>query len=92
MHLLTVYFMAETEVSRIIEKLLRAANEFQVRVFFDRLSGQYANMACDRYASHVLQAVLDTLPAIIQVCIRSVASESSLPVTDKDRSILNRAS
>lgn len=56
-----------TEVSRVIEKLLKAANEFQVRVFFDRLSGKYGEMARDRCASHVLQALLGILPALLQV-------------------------
>jgi nucleolar protein 9 len=52
-------------VSRIMEKLLQAANEFQVRVFMDRLSGRYLEMTKDRVASHVVQRVLAIVPRLI---------------------------
>lgn len=55
----------DQEVSRVIEKLLGVANEFQVRVFMDRLAGRYGEMACDRIASHVLQRLLGILPRLI---------------------------
>lgn len=40
------------------EKLIRLANEFQLRVFWDRLTGCFGRMAVHRYASHVLEALL----------------------------------
>ena len=45
--------------SFLVEKLVRLASSFQIRVFWDRLSGCFGRMASHRYASHVLEAILN---------------------------------
>lgn len=44
--------------SRILEKLLKLSDEFQLRVFMDRLTGRFADLFRHQYASHVCQTLL----------------------------------
>lgn len=48
----------DPESSRVLEKLLRASNDFQLRIFADRLRGSYASLFTHRFASHVCQTLL----------------------------------
>lgn len=48
--------------SRVLEKLLAISSAFHLRVFADRLQGQYAALCADPYASHVVQTLFALLP------------------------------
>ena len=49
------------DTSRVLEKVVKQSNEFQLRVFLERFSGNYLLMFRNRFASHVLQAILATI-------------------------------
>eukprot|EP01134_Creolimax_fragrantissima_P003110 CFRG3110T1 len=55
----------DKEVSCILEKLLKNCTHFQVRVFFDRLAGRFKEIASDKFASHVLQTLLNLMPPVL---------------------------
>ncbi|PJF17611.1 hypothetical protein PSACC_02552 [Paramicrosporidium saccamoebae] len=42
--------------STILEKILKGATPFQLRVFFEKVRGKWSDMCCHRYASHVAEA------------------------------------
>lgn len=41
--------------SGILEKILKCASGFQLRVFFEKVRGRFFDMCCHRYASHVVE-------------------------------------
>ena len=45
--------------SRILEKILQASTDFQIRVFMERLSGQFLDLCQHQFASHVCQTLLN---------------------------------
>jgi nucleolar protein 9 len=47
------------EGSRILEKLLKLSNDFQIRVFGDRLHGCYFDLIRHSFGSHVCQTLLN---------------------------------
>ncbi|KAF9142034.1 Nucleolar protein 9 [Mortierella sp. GBA39] len=54
--------------SLVLEKLLRASNDFQLRVFFDKFNGNFLKVFTHRFASHVCQT-------LITLCADSVERE-----------------
>ncbi|KAG0000396.1 Nucleolar protein 9 [Entomortierella chlamydospora] len=44
--------------SLVLEKLLRASNDFQLRVFFDKFNGNFMKLFTHRFASHVCQTLI----------------------------------
>ncbi|KAI1321356.1 Nucleolar protein 9 [Mortierella claussenii] len=44
--------------SLVLEKLLRASNDFQLRVFFDKFNGNFLKLFTHRFASHVCQTLI----------------------------------
>ena len=50
--------ICDFEGSRILEKLLAHATDFQIRVFCDRLNGCFYEMFTNSFASHVCQTLL----------------------------------
>eukprot|EP00126_Sphaerothecum_destruens_P007820 Sdes_comp20005_c0_seq1m12655 len=52
----------DQDASRILEKLLRVSSNFHIRVFLDKMTGQYMKLFTNRYGSHVLQTLLTLLP------------------------------
>ncbi|KAF9302125.1 Nucleolar protein 9 [Mortierella antarctica] len=54
--------------SLVLEKLLRASNDFQLRVFFDKFNGNFLKLFTHRFASHVCQT-------LITLCADSVERE-----------------
>ncbi|KAF9418858.1 Nucleolar protein 9 [Entomortierella beljakovae] len=44
--------------SLVLEKLLRASNDFQLRVFFDKFNGNFLKLFSHRFASHVCQTLI----------------------------------
>ncbi len=67
--------------SRILQKLLFLSNDFQLRVFMDRLKGHWQALACHPYASHVAESLL-LLGA--DVAFRELTGESNISFPDKD--------
>ncbi|KAH8924096.1 ARM repeat-containing protein [Atractiella rhizophila] len=60
----------DPETSLILERLLHSMNDFSRRVLVDRFAGNYVDLSCDRYASHVLETMF-------AVAWNTVARESS---------------
>lgn len=52
--------------SQILERILGYASDFQVRVFFDRISGEMAKLATHRCASHVMESLLKRSETLLQ--------------------------
>ncbi|KAI7828057.1 armadillo-type protein [Gamsiella multidivaricata] len=48
----------EHSCSLVLEKLLRASNDFQLRVFFDKFNGNFLKLFTHRFASHVCQTLI----------------------------------
>ncbi|KAI8823129.1 armadillo-type protein, partial [Fimicolochytrium jonesii] len=49
---------ADPDCSRVVEKMLRSADDFRVRVFTDRLNGQFIELFKHQFASHVCQTLI----------------------------------
>ena len=57
--------VCDHETSRVLEKILAKSDDFQLRVFLDRLSGRYVTLSRDRFASHVIQTLLSHATDVI---------------------------
>lgn len=44
--------------SQFLERIIGHASDFQVRVFYDKITGEMAKLATHRYASHVVESLL----------------------------------
>jgi nucleolar protein 9 len=53
------------DCSRILEKLLRLSDDFQLRVFMDRITGRFADVFRHQYASHVCQTLLEAAADVV---------------------------
>lgn len=51
--------------SRVMERMLKVATEFQLRVLMDRLRGKYAQLMTHRFASHVVQQLLQVIVPVL---------------------------
>ncbi|KAI9203888.1 armadillo-type protein [Polychytrium aggregatum] len=72
----------DPDTSRILEKLLRASNDFQIRLFADRLNGQFTLLLRHRFASHVVQTLMYLGSDIVE---REATGKSTVqPVGDAD--------
>lgn len=57
--------------SLILEKLLRFSNDFQLRVFFDKLNGNFLKLFTHRFASHVCQTLITLCADAVERQVRS---------------------
>ncbi|KAF9970274.1 Nucleolar protein 9 [Actinomortierella ambigua] len=57
--------------SLILEKLLRVSNDFQLRVFFDKLNGNFLKLFAHRFASHVCQTLVTLCADAVEREVRS---------------------
>ncbi|KAF9921745.1 Nucleolar protein 9 [Linnemannia zychae] len=57
--------------SLVLEKLLRASNDFQLRVFFDKLNGNFLKLFTHRFASHVCQTLITLCADAVEREVRS---------------------
>ncbi|KAJ3019049.1 Nucleolar protein 9 [Thoreauomyces humboldtii] len=49
---------ADPDCSRVLEKMLRASDDFRLRMFTHRLEGQFGQLFRHQFASHVCQTVM----------------------------------
>ncbi|KAG0228204.1 Nucleolar protein 9 [Actinomortierella wolfii] len=72
--------------SLILEKLLRVSNDFQLRVFFDKLNGNFLKLFTHRFASHVCQTLIILCADVVEREVRSkesgTSTESDAPAGD----------
>ncbi|KAF9162149.1 Nucleolar protein 9 [Actinomortierella ambigua] len=57
--------------SLILEKLLRVSNDFQLRVFFDKMNGNFLKIFTHRFASHVCQTLVTLCADAVEREVRS---------------------
>ncbi|KAG0197554.1 Nucleolar protein 9 [Mortierella sp. GBA30] len=57
--------------SLVLEKLLRASNDFQLRVFFDKFNGNFLKLFTHRFASHVCQTLITLCADAVEREVRS---------------------
>ncbi|KNC78971.1 hypothetical protein SARC_08617 [Sphaeroforma arctica JP610] len=65
----------DKEISCILEKLLLNCTHFQIRVFTDRLMGHVKDLAGDKFASHVIQTLLNLLPGVLHAELSGASTE-----------------
>ncbi|KAJ3300786.1 Nucleolar protein 9 [Borealophlyctis nickersoniae] len=65
---------SDPDCSRILEKLLRASNDLQIRALTDRMSGNYPELFRHQFASHVCQTLLYLAAEIVE---REIKGESA---------------
>ncbi|KAI8895550.1 armadillo-type protein [Globomyces pollinis-pini] len=73
---------SDFEGSRILEKLLKSASDFQIRVFADRLTGNYEGLFKHQFASHVCQTLLMLAADVIE---RDLQGRSINPDVDDEQ-------
>ncbi|KAJ3269042.1 Nucleolar protein 9 [Terramyces sp. JEL0728] len=54
------------EGSRILEKLLKSSSDYQIRIFFSRLCGNFQTLFEHQFASHVCQTLLNLSADVIE--------------------------
>ena len=54
-----VLITKDYSTSRILEKILQVSTDFQIRVFMERLSGQFLDLCQHQFSSHVCQTLLN---------------------------------
>ncbi|KAF9950954.1 Nucleolar protein 9 [Modicella reniformis] len=52
--------------SLVLEKLLRVSNDFQLRVFFDKMNGNFLKLFTHRFASHVCQTLITLCAEVVE--------------------------
>ncbi|KAF9414504.1 Nucleolar protein 9 [Podila epigama] len=62
--------------SLVLEKLLRASNDFQLRVFFDKFNGNFLKLFTHRFASHVCQTLITLCADAVEREVRSQETKS----------------
>jgi nucleolar protein 9 len=67
-----VLIATDYETSRILEKLLKSASDFQLRVFSDRLNGSFAELFSHQFASHVCQTLLNLGSVVVDKEVRKI--------------------
>lgn len=73
------------ECSIILEKLLRFSDDFQLRVFMDRLTGRFSDLFKHQYASHVCQSLLTVAADVVD---REMKDEAPQPVEGENGVLL----
>lgn len=57
---------ANTSCSRLLERLIHLSDDFQVRVFLDKISGHIESLCRHRFGSHVVQTILTVAASIVE--------------------------
>ncbi|KAL2912010.1 Nucleolar protein 9 [Polyrhizophydium stewartii] len=70
---------ADFTCSRILEKLLRAASDIQIRRFASSLAGSARRIFCHQYASHVVETVLKMAGPVVD---REITAGPAVPESD----------
>ncbi|KAI8905769.1 armadillo-type protein [Powellomyces hirtus] len=76
---------ADPDCSRVLEKMLRASDDFRLRVFTDRLNGQFAQLFRHQFASHVCQTVLYLAADVVD---REMKGESVIDVPEEEAEVI----
>ncbi|KAG0044929.1 Nucleolar protein 9 [Gryganskiella cystojenkinii] len=76
--------------SLVLEKLLRASNDFQLRVFFDKLNGNFLKLFTHRFASHVCQTLITLCADSVEREVRSneLKTKEELETVAKEDGVL----
>ncbi|KAJ3175941.1 Nucleolar protein 9 [Geranomyces variabilis] len=77
---------ADPDCSRVLEKMLRASNDFRLRVFADRLNGQWAQLFRHQFASHVCQTVMYLAADVVD---REMKGESIIDVPEEEKQLID---
>ncbi|KAG0254284.1 Nucleolar protein 9 [Mortierella polycephala] len=77
--------------SLVLEKLLRASNDFQLRVFFDKFNGNFLKLFTHRFASHVCQTLITLCADAVEREVRSneLKTKEELEVPNEDGVLLS---
>ncbi|KAG0339267.1 Nucleolar protein 9 [Podila humilis] len=77
--------------SLALEKLLRASNDFQLRVFFDKFNGNFLKLFTHRFASHVCQTLITLCADAVEREVRSneTKTREELDVPKEDGVLLS---
>ncbi|KAJ3145160.1 Nucleolar protein 9 [Geranomyces michiganensis] len=76
---------ADPDCSRVLEKMLRASDDFRLRVFADRLNGQWAQLFRHQFASHVCQTVFYLAADVVD---REMKGESVIDVPEEEKNLI----
>ncbi|KAF9284164.1 Nucleolar protein 9 [Mortierella alpina] len=76
--------------SLVLEKLLRASNDFQLRVCFDKFNGNFLKLFTHRFASHVCQTLITLCADAVEREVRSneIKTKEELEVPQEDGVLL----
>ncbi|KAI8589602.1 armadillo-type protein [Geranomyces variabilis] len=77
---------ADPDCSRVLEKMLRASDDFRLRVFADRVNGQWAQLFRHQFASHVCQTVLYLAADVVD---REMKGESVIDVPEEEKQLID---
>ena len=77
--------------SLVLEKLLRASNDFQLRVFFDKFNGNFLKLFTHRFASHVCQTLITLCADSVEREVKSneLKTKEELDVSKEDGVLLS---
>ncbi|ORZ16727.1 armadillo-type protein [Lobosporangium transversale] len=77
--------------SLVLEKLLRASNDFQLRVFFDKFNGNFLKLFTHRFASHVCQTLITLCADAVEREVKSndIKSKEEHEVPQEDGVLLS---
>ncbi|KAG0379871.1 Nucleolar protein 9 [Mortierella sp. AD032] len=75
--------------SLVLEKLLRASNDFQLRVFFDKFNGNFLKLFTHRFASHVCQTLITLCADAVEREVRSNELKAKDDVTQEEGVLLS---
>ncbi|KAI9006925.1 armadillo-type protein [Hyaloraphidium curvatum] len=78
----------DVDCSVVLEKLLRLSDDFQLRVFMDRLTGRFADLFRHQYASHVVQTLITVAADVVDREVRDSNSDGPQPVTGEEGVLL----
>ncbi|KAI9103148.1 armadillo-type protein [Phlyctochytrium arcticum] len=71
--------------SPIIEKLLISSDDFRLRVFMDRLNGEFSGLFRHQFASHVVQCLLEQVGPIIERELNGDIAQPPIADDDEDK-------
>ncbi|KAG0212562.1 Nucleolar protein 9 [Mortierella sp. NVP41] len=74
--------------SLVLEKLLRASNDFQLRVFFDKFNGNFLKLFTHRFASHVCQTLITLCADAVEREVRSNETKAKDEVAQEEEGVL----
>ncbi|SCU94004.1 LAFA_0F19328g1_1 [Lachancea sp. 'fantastica'] len=70
--------------SKLMERLILAGTNQQLKGIFKSFSGFFFNMACHKYSSHVLETLLVRSAALVEKELLTPSFEDAAPIEDDD--------